>query len=229
MKKIVSTTFFGLACAMGVFAQGTILLDNTANTGVFGGFGGVAYDAANNNGGTVYSASVTKNGLIFTTDPAAAGTVVGGPAGSQLIGVDYNYAFFAGSSAGTVTTLISGTTGNPTSGINATYGGIQLPSGTPFTLTAAGIASGGTGFFLLQVWEGNFASYSAAVAANAYAGQSAIWSQTTGGGANPPSKLTGMGDILLTNTAAPIPEPSTLALAGLGGFGMLMAMRRKKA
>jgi hypothetical protein len=27
----------------------------------------------------------------------------------------------------------------------------------------------------------------------------------------------------------PTPEPSTLALAGLGGFGMLMAMRRKKA
>lgn len=28
---------------------------------------------------------------------------------------------------------------------------------------------------------------------------------------------------------APVPEPSTLALAGLGGFGMLMAFRRKKA
>jgi hypothetical protein len=26
-----------------------------------------------------------------------------------------------------------------------------------------------------------------------------------------------------------VPEPSTLALAGLGGFGMLMALRRKKA
>ena len=30
-------------------------------------------------------------------------------------------------------------------------------------------------------------------------------------------------------TVAGVPEPSTLALAGLGGFGMLMAMRRKKA
>lgn len=28
---------------------------------------------------------------------------------------------------------------------------------------------------------------------------------------------------------ASVPEPSTLALAGLGGFGMLMALRRKKA
>lgn len=33
------------------------------------------------------------------------------------------------------------------------------------------------------------------------------------------------GEVVLTA----VPEPSTLALAGLGGFGMLMALRRKKA
>jgi len=30
-------------------------------------------------------------------------------------------------------------------------------------------------------------------------------------------------------TVNPVPEPTTLALAGLGGFGMLMALRRKQA
>jgi len=30
-------------------------------------------------------------------------------------------------------------------------------------------------------------------------------------------------------SVAPVPEPTTLALAGLGGFGMLMALRRKQA
>lgn len=32
-----------------------------------------------------------------------------------------------------------------------------------------------------------------------------------------------------TVSAAPVPEPGTMALAGLGGLGMLMAFRRKKA
>ena len=36
-------------------------------------------------------------------------------------------------------------------------------------------------------------------------------------------------DLIMTKQPSGVPEPSTLALAGLGGFGMLMAMRRKKA
>jgi len=35
--------------------------------------------------------------------------------------------------------------------------------------------------------------------------------------------------LFTVSDVAPVPEPSSLALAGLGGFGMLMAMRRKKA
>jgi hypothetical protein len=40
--------------------------------------------------------------------------------------------------------------------------------------------------------------------------------------------LGGMPSFAAFNVA-PVPEPGTLALAGLGGFGMLMALRRKKA
>lgn len=37
------------------------------------------------------------------------------------------------------------------------------------------------------------------------------------------------GLVAFTVSPVVVPEPSTLALAGLGGFGMLMALRRKKA
>ena len=64
-----------------------------------------------------------------------------------------------------------------------------------------------------------------------YTGYSTIWTQTTS--SSSPSDTGTIykdnGSVGLTGTIVPSPEPSSLALAGLGGFGMLMAFRRKKA
>jgi len=38
-----------------------------------------------------------------------------------------------------------------------------------------------------------------------------------------------MDEVLPPPVADPVPEPSTYALFGLGVFGMLMVMRRKRA
>jgi len=227
MKKTI-VTMLAASLSLGVFAQGTIFVDNTANTGVFGGFGGTAFTGANS--GTVYSAGVTQNGLIFTLDTLAQAQNNGGPAGSQLMGVNFSYALFAGGTAGTVNTLVSTVTGsaiNNGSGVNATYGGIQNPSGSSIDLTSAGIGSTATGFFRLQIWEGStFSTYALAVAGNDFVADSGIFSQATGGGATPPKNLIGLPDMQMAVIASP--EPTTLALAGLGGAALL-AFRRRKA
>lgn len=160
--------------------------------------------------------------------PAGAVTIAPGGA---YVGSDYTaellYSFGANldtvwTSAGTVS--FAGTTG-----------GSPLVDGSGLffstQLTIAGYTSGAIDF-IVRAFNGT--SY----ANSTITGQSSII-KTTGiaTGATPAGDLftgTGPGTVTspltaFTVSATPVPEPSTLALAGLGGFGMLMALRRKKA
>jgi len=66
----------------------------------------------------------------------------------------------------------------------------------------------------------------AVVGGNTYTGYSSIWTQLTSANASDTgTTYMDHGSVALSE----VPEPSSLALAGLGGFGMLMAFRRKKA
>jgi hypothetical protein len=68
-----------------------------------------------------------------------------------------------------------------------------------------------------------------------YKGWSSIFTGPTQGSGIPlptvPNLPDGLvsGSFSVSEVITPVPEPSSLALAGLGGFGMLMAFRRKKA
>ena len=159
-----------------------------------------------------------------------------------------------GAAANTMTGVVTAGTGTAifqlsTSGSGYVLdGGGATGSGSYFNAgigTITGVAAGATGYFQLLAWTGaaTFGS------SDTYQFQSQIWTETAGTPAVGTTKPT------LANMSVPIatpvvglfstsipgnnngfaltpvssPEPSSLALAGLGGFGMLMAFRRKKA
>jgi len=100
-------------------------------------------------------------------------------------------------------------------------------------LTIPGLAAGQSGTFVVKAWSGSFTTYELALAGNpaGYFGVSDPFSNPTGGVPDPvtgvpglPASLTGFTQPL---SVQPIPEPSTIALAGLG-LGALLLIRRRK-
>jgi hypothetical protein len=92
--------------------------------------------------------------------------------------------------------------------------------------TLTGGAIGDTVTLVVRAWDASFASFDAAVAGNGLAGQSAAFTfknaQSTPPGAADANMVNFVGFSLIQN----IPEPSTVALAGLGVAGLLF-LRRK--
>lgn len=112
---------------------------------------------------------------------------------------------------------------------------------TGFLSTAPGYFSGGTvalpgipgattAFLQVRVWSTASGSYAGALAANqnnTY-GSSSVFSLVTGDpGAQPPGVPTSFAGKLTSFNLNAVPEPSSLALAGLGAAAMLVFRRRK--
>jgi hypothetical protein len=169
--------------------------------------------------------------LTGTADPLGAGVATSGasPTGgaeatisSMLSGgwtLMQNYASGAGSAAlGTVETTTGGT---PTKG-----GSIVAynTGGNPFEFdTAAAVASGSDIELIFLAFNGGAADYSSASALG-YSGLVNVSVGTTVGDPNATSPETASP---FGVTVTSVPEPATLALAGLGGLSMLFLRRRK--
>jgi hypothetical protein len=152
-----------------------------------------------------------------------------GPNAGLGVGSEISVELFYGVSTDTLTSQLTGVS---SSLIAVGWNGVSTPTalppvgpfagagvfnGTPVTLGAYGTT------YALAIYA------SGTVGGNLYSGWSAIFT-----GANQASSSVGAPDLptgLLNGsfTVVSTPEPSSLALAGLGGFGMLMAFRRKKA
>jgi hypothetical protein len=78
-------------------------------------------------------------------------------------------------------------------------------------------------YFQVFAWTGNFSSYSAAQASGtALTGASGVFSEQLVGGANPyQNNISSMPALVLKHSLAPVPEPSTGSMMGLGGLALL--------
>lgn len=210
MKKVIVSTLLCLAVASSAMAQGRVNFANTSAT------------AVRINNGTIDANNVVVTGgttaILGTASTAAFGI---GPASTRI-------QLFAGLSSGSLSPVLIGTT---------------TPFGTltSVTNTSSGIASaqgtfpGGSNLGL-AAFDGSspvFLQFTAESINGLYRGVSPIIQVNLATGAAPATTLfaaapnaSQWNGITMYQIAA-VPEPSSMALAGLGAASLLMFRRRK--
>jgi hypothetical protein len=212
MKKLILTAFAVVGIAVFANAQGFFIIDSSANHG---------------NGSTPTSSTgglVFINGVLDTATDINLGILWGTTANSlTALNIDPTPV-----NGGAYTGNINWIASQPSGAADITFNGdgtLTDPNGIGYT--PPGSTAGETIYLQLQAWTGTAGSYAAAsVIPGVAVGQTSVFSIVLAAGSAPQyPDISGMSSLNLVST----PEPSTLAMAGLGGFGMLMAMRRKKA
>jgi len=198
MKRLTLLTAFALS-GFGAFAQGTITFANIVTLSP------IPY--------VVWGPNAGAGNVAGARISAAAGVKVGLYYNNALVGAPVE---IGKSSTGTINAAFDGRFNGP---------GLTIPN----------LPAGQSGSFIVKAWSGSFATYADAVAGGAaYGGESLAFTNPTGGVPDPvtgiaglPASLTGFTSPLAVNTLAVVPEPKTIALAGLGLGGLLLMRRRK--
>ena len=121
------------------------------------------------------------------------------------------------------TSFAFGAAGDGPVDTTSTYAGYFFGNG----ITIPGYTSGSVSF-IVEAYNGTSYASSAATIGQ-WSGQSAAFSVASLATGTTPDGDFGAAMSGFTVVLTPVPEPTTLALAGLGGLASLMALRRKKA
>lgn len=219
MKKTLLTLALVASAASSVFAQGFVLFNNTAAAGT---------KISTNNMATVGLATGAANTYYFALFYSTTATTVGGSTAAvsgsgNYVWTDSNWTFGGayGSSSATAGRFASNSADPNNSGGTAITG---LAGGSSAQFVVVGwTASIGTTIQALEAWYSNPATAG-------LIGESNVSGPITAssGGVNIVPALFGTGAGSIQGfTLAAVPEPTTVALIGLGGLGLAMIRRRK--
>jgi len=169
--------------------------------------------------GTVNFNNLNISPSVFTNKSGVSGLAKAGT---------FTVALYWASGAGTG--VINPATTTPVLvGLGSGQGDGNFSVGTGVTGTAT--APGASAEFEVVGWTGAATSYSAANVAGNFVGIGTPFQNGTGGNGTPalvPMDMTGWtGNLILTPVAGGIPEPTTIALGGLGAAALLLFRRRK--
>jgi hypothetical protein len=203
MKKQIFAGLIALGATIGAYAQpqsGTFTFDNS-------------------DGNPLATPTSTNFGLIFFCP------------GSSIIPLnqDINLTLLGGATAGSLSQIATLTFANGTAQGDNTALGIpgQFLNTSAITYTVPGVGPGGTAYFELEAWFGNAPTYQEADAFGDVVGNSGIYQSKAGNNGSPPLPPLPIGDGMPSFTVGECPEPTTIALGGLGGTALLF-LRRKK-
>lgn len=213
MKKIILTCVATIGLAAGAFAQGSIAVDNSANSeGLSIGAATQASGQGNFFSGNytmqvwylngALPANVTSDGNLNTVGLTAYNNLTAD--GFTLGGTFANQTILAANAG------------------SFSLGELDMPGASASTIIALVAWTSGP--------NGNTATVSQTYAGSAFGGVFAFANPTANYTANPaptPSALTGWdgpNDLVMVSN---VPEPTTMALAGLGGLSLFLARRKK--
>jgi hypothetical protein len=205
MKKIILTCVATVGIAAGAFAQGSILVDNSTTEGNF--TAGASSSAA-----TLFYGNYTLQVWYLN------GALPSNLSGTSSL-TDYNNLTADGFTLAQTYVNQAITQGNAGS---FSLGPLDIAGASPTSITVA-VAAWANGI------GGTTTTPVATFAGSAYGGVLAFVNPTANYTASPaptPANFTGW-DPSVNLAMTPVPEPTTMALAGLGGLSLFLARRKK--
>jgi len=206
MKKLILSVTAMAACSVGAYAQGTITFDGSNNTST--------------------SPTATSNGQVFINGVLDTSTDINAELlySSTLNGTYSPVVTLLLSSGATASTPALGQISGAAGDVSGTGGALLDLSGNTYQFSNPAIPALTTVYFEVEGWLGSSSTYPGS-GSGTY-GATAPFTEVLSG-ANPPlANIQNMPALNLVTVA--VPEPSTLAMAGVGLASMLIFRRKNK-